>query len=52
MASERGLYESVVTEDLAAQLETLDHRLVAHRSGLHEAEAADRLALHVVTARR
>src|SRR5688572_26283109 len=47
MASERGLYESLVTEALAAQLATLDQRLVVRRSGLDEAEAADRLALHL-----
>src|SRR5690349_3822461 len=45
--SERGLYESLVTEALGAQLEGLDERLQARRSGLHEAEAADRIALHL-----
>jgi len=45
--SERGLYEALVTEALAAQLATLDNRLRAHRSALHEAEAADRIALHL-----
>lgn len=47
MASERGLYESLVTEALETQLAGLDGRLQAERSGLHEAEAADRIALHL-----
>ncbi|MEO7037598.1 MAG: DUF3427 domain-containing protein [Polyangiaceae bacterium] len=47
MASERGLYESLVTEALETQLAALDPRLMARRSGLHEAEAADRIALHL-----
>jgi len=44
---ERGLYESLVTEALDAQLVALDEGLLARRSGLHEAEAADRIALHL-----
>ncbi|MDQ2642346.1 MAG: DEAD/DEAH box helicase family protein, partial [Myxococcota bacterium] len=47
MPSERGLYESLVTEALEAELSSLDPRLVVRRSALHEAEAADRLALHL-----
>ncbi len=45
--SERGLYETLVTEALSAQLGTLGDGLEANRSSLHEAEAADRIALHL-----
>ena len=44
---ERGLYETLITEALEEQLGALDNRLEARRSELHEAEAADRLALHL-----
>lgn len=44
---ERGLYESLVTEALAAELASLDEHSQAQRSSLHEAEAADRIALHL-----
>lgn len=44
---ERGLYESLITEALEAQLGALGERLHALRSDLHEAEAADRIALHL-----
>ncbi|HEX2877694.1 MAG TPA: DEAD/DEAH box helicase family protein, partial [Polyangiaceae bacterium] len=44
---ERGLYETLVTEALEEQLAGLDGRLQARRSELHEAEAADRIALHL-----
>lgn len=44
---ERGLYETLITEALEADLGTLSERLHADRSDLHEAEAADRLALHL-----
>ena len=44
---ERGLYERLITEALEEQLGTLGDRLEARRSELHEAEAADRLALHL-----
>lgn len=44
---ERGLYEMLITEALDADLKNLDGRLEAQRSGLHEAEAADRFALHL-----
>jgi superfamily II DNA or RNA helicase/HKD family nuclease len=44
---ERGLYETVITEALEKQLGLLNERLEARRSDLHEAEAADRLALHL-----
>jgi len=47
MPSARGLYESLITEALEVELATLDPRLVVHRLPLHEAEAADRLALHL-----
>lgn len=46
----RGLHEALLTEALAARLDTLatsGSPLTAHRSPLHEAEAADRLALHL-----
>ena len=44
---ERGLYETLITEALEEQLGALGDRLEARRSELHEAEAADRLALHL-----
>jgi HKD family nuclease len=44
---ERGLYETLVTEAMEEQLAALDGRLQARRSELHEAEAADRIALHL-----
>lgn len=44
---ERGLYETLVTEALSAQLETISDRFEVRRSALHEAEAADRIALHL-----
>lgn len=44
---ERGLYETLVTEAMEEQLAGLDGRLQARRSELHEAEAADRIALHL-----
>lgn len=43
----RGLYETLITEALETQLGALDERFVARRSDLHEAEAADRIALHL-----
>jgi superfamily II DNA or RNA helicase/HKD family nuclease len=43
----RGLHESLITESLDAQLRLLDGTLHAEREALHEAEAADRIALHV-----
>ena len=46
-AHERGLYETLITEALEAQLGALGDRLEAQRSDLHEAEAADRIALHL-----
>lgn len=44
---ERGLYETLITEALDQELGALGQRFEARRSGLHEAEAADRLALHL-----
>jgi hypothetical protein len=44
---DRGLYETLITEALEEQLGSLGERLEARRSELHEAEAADRLALHL-----
>jgi len=43
----RGLYETLITEALEAQLGSLDAALAPSRSELHEAEAADRIALHL-----
>lgn len=43
---ERGLYETLITEALAAELGRLDG-LEVQRAQLHEAEAADRIALHL-----
>jgi len=47
MSRERGLYETLITEALEEQLRGLDDRREARRSPLHEAEAADRIALHL-----
>lgn len=44
---ERGLYEVLVTEALASELEHLDGALVSELAELHSAEAPDRLALHL-----
>lgn len=44
---ERGLYEVLVTEGLAAELDALDEQLVAERGKLRAAEAPDRVALHL-----
>ncbi len=44
---ERGLYETLITEALQAQLGELGGALEVRRSELHEAEAADRLAMHL-----
>ena len=44
---ERGLYERLITEALQEQLGALGDRLEVRSSELHEAEAADRLALHL-----
>lgn len=41
-----GLYESLMTTALAADLQTVDSRLV-QRTALHRAEAANRVALHL-----
>jgi superfamily II DNA or RNA helicase len=43
----RGLYEVVLTEALEAQLTRLEDRLVAVRTELRPAEAADRIAMHI-----
>ncbi len=47
MSRERGLYETLITEALEEQLRSLADPLEARRSALHEAEAADRIALHL-----
>ena len=44
---ERGLYEALVTEALAAGLRELGERLEARSTELRAAEAADRVALHL-----
>ena len=44
---ERGLYEQLLTEALAAQLPAPGGKVVPLRRKLHQAEAADRLALHL-----
>ena len=44
---ERGLYESLITEEIEARLAALDARRRAKREPLHPSEAADRFALHV-----
>ena len=43
----RGLYEVLITEAIAQQLEQLDARLYPLRFDLRSAEAADRIALHL-----
>ena len=42
MTLERGLYEQLLTEALAAQLPRSGERVVPPRRGLHQAEAAGR----------
>ena len=44
---DRGLYEVLITEALAASLRELGERLEARSSELRTAEAADRIALHL-----
>jgi plasmid maintenance system killer protein len=41
----RGLYETLITEALAARLRELDRRLHVHSDDLRPADAADRIAL-------
>jgi len=43
----RGLYELLVTEALRAQLGELEERLVVEQAGLQEAEAPNRIGLHL-----
>jgi superfamily II DNA or RNA helicase/HKD family nuclease len=43
----RGLYEELVTEALEARLQTVSAQLHTRRRPLHEAEAADRISLHL-----
>lgn len=47
MARQRGLSEVLVTEALDAELRSLDPSLVARRSALENAEAPDRIGLHL-----
>ncbi len=44
---ERGVYEVLITEALAAELGRLQHDLVADRALLRTADAADRVAMHI-----
>jgi len=44
---DRGLYEALITQALDAQLRELGGGLVAQRSALRAADAADRVALHL-----
>ncbi|MEO7111932.1 MAG: DEAD/DEAH box helicase family protein, partial [Polyangiaceae bacterium] len=46
---ERGLYEIIVTERLDQELMQLSETLEARRSPLRDADAADRIALHIAT---
>jgi len=46
----RGLYETLITEGLAAELAGLAWELVPDRSELRPAEAPDRIALHLARA--
>src|SRR5688572_19577726 len=43
----RGLYELLVTEALEARLSKLGERHIISRAALREAEAADRIAVHL-----
>jgi superfamily II DNA or RNA helicase/HKD family nuclease len=43
----RGLYQSLITEALAKELESLETNLRARYSDLHYSEVADRLAMHL-----
>jgi len=43
----RGLYEELITEALEARLQQVGAQLHTRRRPLHEAEAADRLSLHL-----
>ncbi len=43
----RGLYEVLVTAELTSELEALSSELRAVRAPLHQAEAADRISLHL-----
>ncbi|GAB4509664.1 MAG: DEAD/DEAH box helicase [Haliangiales bacterium] len=45
--SQRGLYETLITEALEARLRDLGDRLVAQSDGLRPADAGDRIALHL-----
>lgn len=43
----RGLYEELITEALEARLQQVGAQLHTRRRPLHEAEAADRISLHL-----
>ena len=43
----RGLYQSLVTEALATEIEQLEANLRARFADLHHADVADRLAMHI-----
>lgn len=46
-ALEPGLYESLITAALQADLDRLPDSVVARRQALHPADAADRIAWHI-----
>jgi superfamily II DNA or RNA helicase/HKD family nuclease len=46
-ANTRGLYETLITEALETSLAQVPTNLEVQRSPLHEAEAADRIAMHL-----
>jgi superfamily II DNA or RNA helicase/HKD family nuclease len=43
----RGIYQSIFTQALLQSLQDLDTRLTAKKTHLHQAEAADRLSMHL-----
>jgi superfamily II DNA or RNA helicase len=47
MGGRRGLYETLLTERLAAEFQTLESGLRPHLSALRPADAANRIALHL-----
>lgn len=43
----RGLYQSIITESIKAELSELEPGLRAMRADLHQADVADRIAIHI-----
>ena len=43
----RGLYQTLVTESISAELRALEANLRASYAGLHQADVADRIAAHI-----